>query len=150
MTRPAPQEASCTRTSALRQEVGALRARERHESFGETLYVGQLGGPHACCTVAPEDRPLLDAGMRTELAGRLLGRLADATHHGGRDPARVAMWLTRPGEPSVQDTDLAWMAATDAACREAGTELDGFWAVTRTGWLDLRTGETRTWRRLRL
>ena len=127
-----------------------LRSGERHEAFAETLHVGELGGTHERCTVAPEDRPVLDAGMRTELVCRLLERLAARSQREGWSPGRATVWLTRPGEPTAQDTDLAWMAAADAACRESGAELDGFWAVTRSGWLDLRTGDTRTWRRLRL
>jgi hypothetical protein len=31
-----------------------------------------------------------------------------------------------------------------------GRRLDGCFAVTRYGWRDVLTGETRTWRRLRL
>jgi hypothetical protein len=31
-----------------------------------------------------------------------------------------------------------------------GVRLTGFYAITRTGWLDVRTGEARVWRRLRL
>ena len=127
-----------------------LRARERHEAFAETLHVGELGGTHERCTLAPEDRPLLDAGLRTELVCRLLERLSGRTENDGCSLGRTTVWLTRPGEPTAQDTDLAWMAAADAACRESDADLDGFWAVTRAGWLDLRTGDTRTWRRLRL
>jgi hypothetical protein len=31
-----------------------------------------------------------------------------------------------------------------------GRPLDGFYVITRTGWRDVRTGERRVWKRLRL
>lgn len=139
--------------AALRREVGLLRAAHRRGRFPETLHVGNPGGRQESYAVEPNDVPLLDAGLRTDLAGLLLDRLHAPTAHDTVVTATsdaMTGWLTRPGDPTVQDTDFAWMAATAAACSAVGVTLHAFWTVSRTGWLDLRSGRTRTWRRLRL
>ena len=46
--------------------------------------------------------------------------------------------------------DLAWHAAVRQGCAAHTVTLAGFWVVTRYGWLDPDTGESRTWKRLRL
>lgn len=129
----------------LRLAVGRLRARERREQFDPEVHVGALGGPHERYVVRADDVPVLDAGLRTDVVGRLLE--AHTARAGG---ASAAVWLTRPGDPTPQDADLAWMAAAEGAFAAADLARTGFWAVTRTGWLDVRTGASRTWRRLRL
>ncbi|HSE07611.1 MAG TPA: hypothetical protein VLB29_03005 [Nocardioidaceae bacterium] len=131
-----------TTASLLRLEVGRLRAQESRRRFEPVVHVGTLGGSHRSCVVPLEDLPVLDAGTRSELIRRLL-------EHGA--PGRPAdVWLTRAGEPLVQDEDLAWLAATCRTFAALGEHLLGFWSITRTGWLDVRSGEQRTWKRLRL
>lgn len=130
-----------TRCSLLRLEVGRLRAEQPRQRFDAVIHVGRLGGPHRSCPV-PAGEPLLDAGTRTDVVLRLL--------ESGAGEAAVEGWLTRPGEPLLQDDDLGWLSATLRAYGVVGRTLEGFWSVTRTGWLDVRTGERRTWRRLRI
>lgn len=125
----------------LRTAVGQLRARETHRRFDAVVHVGRLGSDHVSCPV-PAGDPVLDAGTRTEVVLRLL-----ETRH---EQGAASVWVTRPGEPDLQDSDLAWLSAAGRAFAAVGCRLDGFWSVTRTGWLDVRTGERRTWKRLRL
>jgi hypothetical protein len=110
----------------LRQEVGRLRARESRRRFDAAVHVGRLGATCGSCPV-PTGDPVLDAGTRTEVVLRLL----------------------EAGDPTT-GSDLAWLSASCRAFATVGCSLEGFWTVTRTGWLDVRTGERRTWKRLRL
>lgn len=122
----------------LRLEVARLRASSPRGRFDPVLHVGTLGREHRSVTVPAAD-PVLDAGTRFEVLLRLLG--------GGTGGD---VWVARSGEPTPQDDDLAWLAAADRASDVAAVPLAGVWAVTRTGWLDVRTGEARTWKRLRV
>lgn len=127
----------------LRLEVARLRASESHGRFDTVVHLGRLGGAHARCAVSRADLAVLDAGTRTDVVARLL--------EARPDPAATACaWLTRSGEPTVQDDDLAWLSAATRAYGVLGLRLSDFWTVTRTGWLDVRRGDTRTWKRLRL
>lgn len=128
--------------SLLRLEVGRLRRDEHGHRFGVCVHVGRLAGPQQTCSV-PMDDPVLDAGTRTDVVSRLL-------EAGGDAGEAASVWLTRPGEPLLQDVDLAWLSAAARAAGALDRRLDGFWSVTRTGWLDVRGGESRTWKRLRL
>jgi hypothetical protein len=88
-----------------------------------------------------------DAGLRFDVVDGLL----DAWLLGEpSEPGVVCAWITRPGGPELHDRDLGWFAAGTAACEAHGLQLEEFRAVTRTGWLDVRTGERRVWKRLRL
>lgn len=127
------------RAALLRLEVARVRADPRRCRFDPVLHVGVLGGDHLRASV-PAGDPVLDPGTRLEVVLRLL--------EGGAGEGDV--WLTRPGEPVVQDEDLAWLAAADRGFDLAAVPLRGVWAVTRTGWLDVRTGDGRTWKRLRV
>jgi hypothetical protein len=129
------------RSSLLRLEVARLRSETSRGRFDPVVHVGELGSAHPSCAVPAAD-PVIDAGTRTEVVLRLLEEDAD--------PASACLWLTRSGEPGLEDADLAWLAAAVRAFGVVGRGLDGAWAVTRTGWLDLRTGERRTWKRLRV
>jgi hypothetical protein len=138
------QAATPTTTPALlRLEVGRLRREEPRHRFDTVVHVGRLGGEHCTCSVPIADLEVLDAGTRTEVISRLLE--VDPAPEG---PAGV--WVTRAGEPHLQDDDLAWHAAARLAFGALDRPLEGVWTVTRTGWLDVRTGERRTWKRLRL
>jgi hypothetical protein len=129
------------RSSLLRLEVGRLRAETSRRRFDPVVHVGMLGEAYRACRVPALD-PVVDAGTRTEVVLRLLEE--DAEH------TAACLWLARPGEPRLEDADLAWLAAAVRAFGVVGRQLEGAWAVTRTGWLDLRTGERRTWKRLRI
>ena len=50
----------------------------------------------------------------------------------------------------MHDLDLQWLAAARTAFGMHGRPLEGFYALTRTGWRDVLTGESRVWKRLRL
>ena len=84
-----------------------------------------------------------DAGLRTELVAQALATLDDAAF------AAALPWLTRSGDLATRDADLAWCAASLAAFGRYGVTPPGFFVVTRRGWLDLLTGEARTWSRVR-
>ena len=88
-----------------------------------------------------QDLPLMDRGLRLEVVGALLDE---------QELREAAAWRVRPGVPEPQDADLDWLAATTFAFAAHGTRLTGFYAITRTGWLDVRTGESQVWKRLRL
>jgi hypothetical protein len=128
--------------SLLRLEVGRLRAEESHGHFDTVVHLGRLGAPPATCAVSRDDVPVLDPGTRTDVVARLLEEQAA--------PDGACVWLTRAGEPHVQDEDLAWLSAASRAFGSIGCSLGDFWTVTRTGWIDVRTGDSRTWKRLRL
>ena len=85
-----------------------------------------------------------DHGLRFDLLVTLVERWARGGHRAGFG------WLTRPGVPEVHDVDLLWLAAASRAFGARGVDLLGFLALTRSGWIDVRSGERRTWKRLRL
>ncbi len=140
--------------AALRSEVGLLRAAERRRVFAPRLALGRpghrgpatvVGGPVAPWQGAPWPPPSwVDAGVRFDVAERLVGSAGTARD----EPAHT--WFLRPGQPTVHDEDLAWLAAVRHACASHGVVPAGFWVVTRYGWLDPATGESRTWKRLRV
>ena len=126
----------------LRAEVGRLRAQESRRRFDTVVHVGSLGGSPRTCPVPSAD-PVLDVGTRTDVVSALLENAPMV----GRT---ACVWLTRAGDPQLQDEDLAWLSAASSAFGARGRRLGGFWTVTRTGWLDVRSGEGRTWKRLRI
>jgi hypothetical protein len=85
-----------------------------------------------------------DAGLRFDLVSALLERWE------GNPGGQAFGWLTRPGVPELHDRDLEWHSDTGRAFGGHGLELLGFRAVTRTGWVDVTSGERQVWRRLRL
>jgi hypothetical protein len=129
------------RARLLRAEVGRLRQRETRRVFDTTVYVGTLGGDRDSFVVRARDVPAIDGAVRIDVLSALLER-SPGDHR--------TTWLTRVGSPDPYDQDLAWLAAARTAFAMHGQRLDGCFAVTRYGWRDVLTGETRTWRRLRL
>ncbi|HET6626062.1 MAG TPA: hypothetical protein VFG63_06700 [Nocardioidaceae bacterium] len=125
----------------LRREVGMLRARESRRKFDAALSVGRLAGERDSFVVRAQDLPAVDVALRMDVLSSLVEQTPDEA-----DQA----WLTRPGEPHPHDLDLEWLAAATVAFGIHGRSLAGFYAITRAGWLDVRTGERRTWKRLRL
>ena len=128
-------------TRLLRQEVGLLRARESRRVFDVALTVGELGGERDSFVLRAQDVPAMDTGLRIDVVSSLVGQTA---------PEAVCAWVTRPGVPHPHDVDLEWLSAAIIAFGMHGRELAGFYAITRTGWLDVRTGARRTWKRLRV
>ena len=124
----------------LRQEVGRFRAAEQRRRFPTTLHVGRLDGSRTTLEVPTTTGPL-DRATAFDLLDCRLGAAL---------PAEVEAWVTRPGVPELHDEDLLWLTVTAAAVAARGSSLTSFHAVTRTGWLDVRTGESRVWVRLRL
>jgi hypothetical protein len=98
-----------------------------------------LGHPRAEEVVLAE-QGWYDAGARADLVTRALEGLAD--------PAPLA-WLTRRGELDPTDADLAWCAAARTGFGRHGLVLDGFYVVTRTGWVDLTSDTRQEWVRVR-
>ena len=125
--------------AAFRLEVGRLRARDRRRTFPAELHVGRPAGPRVSLEV-----PAADAGLRLDLLGALLDVWRE--QHGGR----AFGWVVRCGVPTPHDVDLAWYAAAVRAFGALGEVPLGFRAVTKAGWLDVVTGESRVWKRLRL
>jgi hypothetical protein len=125
----------------LRREVGLLRARESRRVFDVSVNLGHLAGDRDSFVVRAQDLPVVDAALRTDVVAALLDDV----------PGDVdTVWLIRPGEPDPHDLDLEWLAASRLAFGMHDKVLAGFFAITRSGWLDVLTGHRRTWRRLRL
>jgi hypothetical protein len=129
------------RVLTLRREVGRLRQRETRRRFDACLHVGELGGQRTGFVIAARDLPVMDVELRVDVVSRLL--------HDSPPSWRTA-WLVREGTPEQHDEDLRWLSAVSTAYAMHDRPLDGCYAVTRYGWRDLITGETRSWVRLRL
>lgn len=125
----------------LRLEVGRLRRRETRRAFDSAVYVGVLDGPRDSFTLPLRDAPALDAGVRTDVVCALLERT---------DVELRTLWLVRPGHPEPQDADAAWAGAARRAFALHERQLLGCYVITRYGWLDLDTGRSRSWKRLRI
>jgi len=126
--------------NSLRLAVGRFRLAEQRRRFAPCLHVGEPGADEVAFEDLAADH--LDADLRSEIAAALISRALLFT-------PRPAAWLTRVGELSEHDADLAWLAATAQAATEAGLEVP-FVVITRRGWYDPRSGARREWRRLRL
>jgi hypothetical protein len=129
------------RLRVLRDEVGRLRQRETRRRFDPSIHVGRLGAEGTGCVIAARDLPVVDVELRIDVMERLL---SEAPQHW------CTAWLIRPGTVEQHDTDLRWFSAVRTAFEMHGRQLDGFYAVTRWGWRDVLSGESRTWVRLRL
>ncbi len=130
---------SPTRRALLREEVGRFRARESRRVFDLAVHVGRLGAARDTFVVPARDLPVMDVGLRIDVASSLVDGASDGE-----------AWLTRPGTPELHDLDLQWLAAMTEAFAMHGRTFEGFWVVTRFGWRDAMTEETRVWKRLRL
>jgi hypothetical protein len=130
-----------TRSRLLRLEVGRFRARESRRVFDVAVVVGELGGDRDSFVVRAQDQPAVDTALRTDVVSALLE---------DSPPAWRTAWVARPGTPEPHDLDLQWLAAARTAFGMHARPLEGFFVVTRSGWRDVLTDESRAWRRLRL
>jgi len=130
-----------TRRLLLRQEVGRFRERESRRVFDTSVHVGVLAGDRTGFVARTADLPAIDAALRLDVVCTLLEQSPEEW--------RTA-WLVRPGTPEVHDLDLQWLAAVRMAFAIHGRLLDGCYVLTRTGWRDAVSEESRVWARLRL
>jgi hypothetical protein len=126
---------------ALRAEVGALRLRERRRVFPAELCLGTLGGRRVTATLPWPVPPEYDDALLADLVDALGDR-------GG--VAAEAVWLLRPGVPEPHDVDMRLAAVAHRVAEARDAPGAGFLVVTRYGWLEPRSGESRRWKRLRL
>ncbi|NYG56165.1 hypothetical protein [Nocardioides perillae] len=158
MSRPIRPDPARWRQDVLRAAVLDLAGRGLPTVFTPTVSVGDprgrwsrvadhgagtggTTGPRGHARAAPV---VLDHALRCDLVAIMLGR---ALPDDVACPAPIT-WLARPAVWDEPDCERAWLAAADCAHRELGVPLT-FVVVTRQGWRDPRTGEERTWRRLR-
>jgi hypothetical protein len=118
-----------------------VRAAGRRRSLPFTAYAGVPGSVR---TPLPHD-PAHDRVLRTDLVERVVDGLSD------RDlsASRACAWVTRPGQLALDTRELDWFLAGQEGFARHGHELPAFFVVSRTGWLEARSGRTRTWSRLR-
>ena len=121
----------------LRRLVLDHKASERRHRFPAVLHLGGPGRPET--GRVDESEAELDHALRCDVLEAMLRR-----SRGGP----LMTWLTRPGDPEVQDVDLAWLRAVTAVNGETGRSLP-YLVVTREGWRDPCSGVGRSWRRLR-
>lgn len=125
----------------LRQEVGRLRAGESRRVFDAAVNVGRLAAARARFVARAQDIPALDPALRIDVVSALVEEAASGP---------LTVWLTRPGTPDTHEEDLRWLSAAEIACGQHDRTMAGFYAITRTGWLNVHTGQQQTWKRLRL
>jgi hypothetical protein len=109
--------------------------------FDAAVSVGVPAGARDSFVVRAQDLPALDAALRVDVLASLLE---------GSGPDWRTAWLTRAGGVEPLNADLDWLRAAATAFGMHGRPLDGFYVVTRSGWRDVRTGQRRVWKRLRL
>jgi hypothetical protein len=122
----------------LRRLVLEHKAVERRRRFPAVLHVGGMGRPEV--GRVEESAAELDHALRCEVLEALLRGAPDGP---------ITTWLTRPGDLTVQDVDLAWLRAITTVNGQTGRSLP-YLVVTREGWRDPATDVGRTWRRLRV
>lgn len=129
--------------AAWRTEVGLFRSAQPRRTFPLGVHVGLPLGDRLTIEVPWPASAEYDVGLKFDLMAALVASWSCA----GKD---AFVWLTRPGVPDPHDADLQWLAGATRAFGAHGVGLLGFLAITRTGWLDVRSGERRVWKRLRL
>lgn len=104
------------------------------------LHVGVVAGERVSGRLPPLGT--LDHALRVEVLAALLE---------GAPTGTEGLWVTRPGPPVVLAEERGWASAAMVAFGLLGHDpAQVCHAVTRHGWVDLRSGESRVWRRLRL
>ncbi len=150
--RPAWEQAT---DAAWRREVGLFRAAYPRWTPPLAVHVGLPAGPRRTLEIPWPVPAEYDEGLRRDLAATLLaGWLDDLEVEGSggvcEHMQRGCAWMSRPGAQDTHDQDHGWHAALSWAGGAHAVELTCFRVVTKAGWVDLRTGERRTWARLRL
>ena len=143
--RPAPRPRADGATPAAARGGRPVPARARAAgSSTRAVHVGVLGGPRdSVRRCGPRTCPALDAALRTDVVVRAARGQPRRVAHGVAGPSgHPGAARPRPAAGSRRRTT----AFGDARARP----LDGCSCVTRAGWRDVRTGESRVWTRLRL
>lgn len=125
----------------LRSEVVRLRSSARRRVCNVTVHVGVVGRPSDSFVVGESALPAMDASLRADVVSELLQRSGDDSD---------MLWIWRPGTPHLHDLDLEWTSAAGLAFGAHARVLRACYAITWTGWLDIRSGESRIWKRLRV
>jgi hypothetical protein len=129
-----------------RLEVGRTRAAHPRRALPFTVNVGWPAGARVTATLPwPLPHEHDDAGLRFDVLDALVDQWQD-----GHEDAQACAWSTRPGVPTLHDEDLLWHAAARHVFEAREVALVAFRVVTHTGWLDVASGASTTWRRLRL
>jgi hypothetical protein len=129
----------------LRARVATLRSVTRRRNFPGAVELVSPAAPAGTVPLAVwtyGDEPT-DHGLRVDVLTRLL------TDCRCRDTAQVSLVHVRPGPHDPADLDLGWAAAGTVAGAIARVEVVTAVALSRWGWYDLRTGQQRSWARLR-
>ena len=135
-----PEPVDPTLATVLRRAVVEHVRTERRRTFPTLVHVGVPGGTEEVFAVVPEEP--MDHALRADVLAALLQRAR-------RGSAVPMVWLTRPGELELQDVDAQWLAAARSAASEARVVLT-LVVVTRSGWVDPRSGAHRVWKRMRV
>jgi hypothetical protein len=123
----------------LRQAVHDHARTEGRRRYPPVLHIGVPGRRVAALELGGD--ATTDPGLRTDIVAALRVRA-------GADPDQL-VWLTRCGGLELQDVDAGWLTASRAAYAEAGVAAPVFVVVNRRGWRDPRSGQGRTWARVR-
>lgn len=107
-------------------------------------WVGEPGGaPDEDCVRLPEVSAGREtAGLRVDLVERAIDGLE-------RTDGALA-WLTRSGDLYAGDEELAWWSAVRTGFARHGLQPVACCLVNRFGWVDLDSGQGRTWKRVRV
>ena len=115
-----------------------VAAAGRVRALPTTAHVGVPAGEH----VSIPHQGRFDHALRTDVVVRALDGLADTSD--------ACCWVTRSGELERADADAVWFAAALAGFARHGLALPHFYVVNRRGWLDLVTGNSQVWTRVRI
>ncbi len=124
----------------LSVEVRRLKTRSgRRRTLPRLLHVGDPAG--ARLVVPLDGLPVGDRGLAADLLTRALDRMGD--------PDRQQVWVTRAGLLAPEDDDWRWRTGTSVARARRDRAPGAFYVVTRHGWLELPSGVSRSWQRMR-
>ena len=122
----------------LRQFV---RSAGRRRALEYTAYVGVPGAARTAFAHDPDHDPVLRADLVERAVDALPERLPE---RGG-----ACAWVTRPDGFEVDTRDHQWFVASRTGFERHSLELPAFFVVGRYGWLEVLSGRTRTWTRVR-
>ena len=101
--------------------------------------------PTTCHVGHPRGEQVALADVEDSLRADLVERAID----GLLAADGACAWVTRGGQVGTTDADVAWFAAARHGFARHGLGLPAFVVVTRAAWVDLVSGRTREWRRVR-